>query len=151
MYKTALFLFIFFVFTGFLNRTDEKLNKGDINPPFLCCDTNWADSVFNSLNNDERIAQLFMVHPLGHSIGIDVHDTGDINILKNNMVITIEPGIYFTNRLNNNEFINKKELAKYKSIGGIRIEDVIQVTIISYKNLTPLTKTLNGIEKLIKN
>ena len=61
MYKTGLFLILFFVFTGFLNRTEDKLDKDELNPPFLCCDTSWADSTFNSLSNDERIAQLFMV------------------------------------------------------------------------------------------
>ncbi len=30
-------------------------------PPFYSSDTHWADSVFNSLTPDERIAQLFMV------------------------------------------------------------------------------------------
>lgn len=36
-----------------------KKEKQD--PPFYMSDTHWADSVFKSLNADERIAQLFMV------------------------------------------------------------------------------------------
>jgi Xaa-Pro aminopeptidase len=39
----------------------------------------------------------YMPHSLGHSVGIEVHDTPDImsvGRLRTNMVLTIEPGIY---------------------------------------------------------
>ena len=36
------------------------------------------------------------LHLIGHGIGIDVHESPQMNdILKENMIITIEPGIYF--------------------------------------------------------
>lgn len=54
-------------------------------------------------------------HALGHSVGIDVHEspafnTRDKTVLKSGMVLSVEPGIYIEN-----EF-------------GVRIEDVIAVT-----------------------
>jgi len=54
------------------------------------------------------------VHGLGHGVGLEVHEEPKINaeskmILKENMVITIEPGIYI------------------EDFGGIRIEDMALV------------------------
>ena|SRR3989344_5167761 len=56
----------------------------------------------------------YFIHSLGHGIGIDVHETPNISakskdILKENSVITIEPGIYIPRKL------------------GIRIEDTLVV------------------------
>jgi len=53
-------------------------------------------------------------HGLGHGVGLDIHEEPVINkrvktILRENMVITIEPGIYL------------------KNFGGVRIEDVVIV------------------------
>ena len=53
-------------------------------------------------------------HSLGHGVGLDVHEEpfirrGNRNVLKENMVITIEPGIYIPGK------------------GGIRIEDMVIV------------------------
>ncbi|MFH1319558.1 MAG: glycoside hydrolase family 3 N-terminal domain-containing protein [Bacteroidota bacterium] len=44
-----------------MNRSIEDISTDELPPPFLCCETEWADSVFASLAPDERIAQLFMV------------------------------------------------------------------------------------------
>lgn len=59
-----LFFIIFFLFIGFnlFSENPEKLNntKSPVSP-FVVEKTPWADSVFNSLSLDERIAQLFMV------------------------------------------------------------------------------------------
>jgi Xaa-Pro aminopeptidase len=54
------------------------------------------------------------VHGLGHGVGLEVHEEPKINaeskmVLKENMVITIEPGIYI------------------EDFGGIRIEDMVLV------------------------
>lgn len=53
-------------------------------------------------------------HSLGHGVGLEVHEEPVINpknkkVLKKNMVITIEPGIYIEN------------------FGGVRIEDMVAV------------------------
>lgn len=66
---------------------------------------------FKDVNDhaNKRLDGKFL-HLIGHGLGIDVHESPQMNdILKENMVITIEPGIYFEN--------------KY----GIRIEDDIVV------------------------
>jgi Xaa-Pro aminopeptidase len=57
----------------------------------------------------------FFGHSLGHGIGLEIHEKPTIthrnkNLLKKGMVFTIEPGIYIP------------------GYGGLRIEDVIQVT-----------------------
>ncbi len=36
----------------------------------------------------------YLPHGLSHHLGLDVHDRGEYDVLKENMVVTIEPGIY---------------------------------------------------------
>ena len=57
-------------------------------------------------------------HGCCHHIGLDVHDKGEYDILKEGMVITIEPGIYLPD------------------IGGVRLEDTVVITANGYENLT---------------
>ncbi len=57
----------------------------------------------------------YFIHGLGHGIGLEVHESpylrkGKVDILKEGMLITVEPGIYYSNW------------------GGIRIEDYVLVT-----------------------
>jgi len=59
--KTLLFSIIFMIISGFLNKSDKDLNGDNLNPPFLCCESPWADSVFNAMSPEERMGQLFMV------------------------------------------------------------------------------------------
>ncbi len=68
-------------------------------------------------------------HGLGHSLGIEVHESPSFNLrdttpLKNGMVLSVEPGIYLEN-----EF-------------GVRIEDVVCVTDNGCENLTKSPKEL---------
>ena len=70
------------------------------------------------------------IHSTGHSLGLNVHDVGggisadsDI-ILKENMVFTIEPGIYIPN------------------YGGVRIEDDILVKKNGFELLTKSSRDL---------
>ncbi|KAL3419360.1 metallopeptidase family M24 [Phlyctema vagabunda] len=69
--------------------------------------------------------------------------------LEPNMVITVEPGIYFNRyaleevHLKNDKYgkyINKDLLAKYYPVGGVRIEDDILVTEKGNENLTTAPK-----------
>ncbi|KAK3313891.1 peptidase M24, structural domain-containing protein [Apodospora peruviana] len=69
--------------------------------------------------------------------------------LAKNMVVTVEPGIYFCREyikayfLDNPlhaKYINTKVLDKYYDVGGVRIEDCILVTEDGYENLTTAPK-----------
>ncbi len=68
----------------------------------------------------------YYVHGLGHGIGLETHEPPFINYkntaeeqLQENMVVTIEPGLYYPKK------------------GGIRIEDMIQITADGYQSFTP--------------
>ncbi len=56
MYKLIL-ISIFFIVTAFVIKTKPQ----KIEPDFLRMESRWVDSVYNSLNSDQRLAQLFMV------------------------------------------------------------------------------------------
>lgn len=68
-------------------------------------------------------------HGLGHSLGLAIHEdprlslTGEI-VLENNMVVTVEPGIYLPDW------------------GGVRIEDTVVVTSTGVDILTSSSKEL---------
>lgn len=66
-------------------------------------------------------------HSLGHGIGLDVHESPSLSarskdILKENMIVTVEPGIYLPGRF------------------GVRIEDMGRVTKTGYENFTKFEK-----------
>jgi Xaa-Pro aminopeptidase len=74
----------------------------------------------------------FFGHGTGHGIGLQVHELPRITqnvkeVIKENMVFTIEPGIYLP------------------GIGGVRIEDIIMVRPIGSEVLTRLPKQLEII------
>ncbi|KAG1442386.1 hypothetical protein G6F56_011082 [Rhizopus delemar] len=74
---------------------------------------------FNTTGWD--IERVLYPHHIGHYLGLDVHDLPDLDRsrkLKENMVITIEPGIYIP--------FDDKFPRKYHGI-GIRIEDNIVI------------------------
>lgn len=73
--------------------------------------------------------QDYFKHGTGHGLGIDIHEFPRLNpftdvVLEENMVITIEPGIYI------------------EGLGGVRIEDVVVVTKDGCEVLTKLDKEL---------
>ncbi|MBC6415324.1 MAG: aminopeptidase P family protein [Bdellovibrionales bacterium] len=82
-------------------------------------------------------------HSVGHFLGLDVHDVfkkGD-SVLKENMVLTIEPGIYIDSK-------DKKAPQALRGL-GLRIEDDILVTKSGSSNLSiQLAKESDEIEEL---
>ena len=90
----------------------------------------------------------FFMHKLGHWLGLDVHDAGPYVDKKGNsiklvpgMVLTVEPGIYIPNTLEN---IPKE----FQGI-GVRIEDDVLITKTGNKVLTSgVPKSIGEIESL---
>lgn len=79
------------------------------------------------VENDFRLNNYDLIHSLGHGIGLEIHEQPYINYktdipLKENMVITNEPGIYIPGKF------------------GIRIEDTVQITKFGSINLTKSEK-----------
>lgn len=68
------------------------------------------------------------------------------------MVLTIEPGCYFSPDLMNHagirdsEFVNVEVLDRYIGVGGVRIEDVVVVTKDGCENLTIVGREVDWIE-----
>ena len=128
-----------------------------------------AQEIFES-----KISAGFFPHGLGHLIGMDTHDVGGYpnyededqllvylrlrRKLQKNMVLTDEPGIYFSPFLlehildneEKNKYINRDVLDKYWSIGGVRIEDDLLITEDGYENLTKMTSDPEEISKIVK-
>lgn len=76
----------------------------------------------------------YFTHGLGHHIGLEVHDAGDVDRpLEPGMVVTDEPGIY----------IPEEKI-------GVRIEDDALITPTGYTLLTArLPRTVDEIEKIM--
>jgi len=77
---------------------------------------------------DKKFKDKF-IHSLGHEVGLSVHDGNRLSsqadfILKENMVVTVEPGVYIP------------------ETGGVRIEDTVLVTKGKPKILTDSPKEL---------
>lgn len=128
---------------------------------------------FKTSNLDELLKndvhRIFYPHGIGHLLGIDVHDVGAPKrklkvkhlraaiVLKANMAVTIEPGIYFIEAYFNSakvrakykKWINWNVADAYADVGGIRIEDDIVVTAKGHLNLTTVPKDRKEIEKLM--
>ncbi|KAF2843700.1 hypothetical protein M501DRAFT_924957 [Patellaria atrata CBS 101060] len=118
----------------------------------------------------------FFPHGLGHHVGLEVHDVSDVPLmamdvqcgipvykpdmckspvhpssgaLREGMVVTVEPGIYFSRYALStvylpspihSKYINKDVLVKYLPVGGVRIEDDILITANGHENLTTAPK-----------
>ena len=79
------------------------------------------------VENDFRLNNFDLVHALGHGVGMDIHERPFIssrsdNTLKENMVVTDEPGIYIPGKF------------------GVRIEDTVLITKIGCISLTESEK-----------
>ena len=72
-------------------------------------------NITKNVINDFKLNNYELVHSLGHGVGLEIHEPPYINnntdaTLKENMVITDEPGIYIPGKF------------------GVRIEDTVQIT-----------------------
>ncbi len=68
-------------------------------------------------------------HGTGHSVGIEIHENPSLSpksdaVLRKGNVVTVEPGIYI------------------EGFGGVRIEDLVQITAEKTENLTKSEKDL---------
>jgi len=110
------------------------------------------------------VTSAFFPHGLGHLLGIQVHDVGGFmenesgttidppsghpflrltRVLEENMVLTIEPGLYAIDMLLENlrgtpaeSHVNWSTVDWLRPFGGIRIEDNIRVLVNDRENLT---------------
>ena len=110
------------------------------------------------------VTSAFLPHGLGHLLGIQVHDVGGhmqnesgttvdppsghpflrlTRVLEENMVLTIEPGLYVIDMLLDNlrgtpgeSHVNWDTVAWLRPFGGIRIEDNVRVLVGDRENLT---------------
>jgi Xaa-Pro dipeptidase len=73
------------------------------------------------------------------------------------MVLTVEPGLYFNDAMLDiwihypeyGKYFDLTTLAKYREIGGVRVEDTIVITEDGYENLTVAPKQIHEIEGLM--
>jgi Xaa-Pro aminopeptidase len=92
-------------------------------------------SAEESLDENKQFHRRWMVHGTSHHLGIDVHDCAQARKemyldaeLKEGMVFTIEPGLYF----HADDLLAPEQ---FRGI-GIRIEDDVLVTATGVKNLS---------------
>ncbi len=79
------------------------------------------------VENDFKLNGYDLIHGLGHGVGMEIHEAPYINYrtdtqLKENMVVTNEPGIYIAGKF------------------GVRIEDTVQITKFGCISLTKSAK-----------
>ena len=87
------------------------------------------------VENDFKFNGYDLVHSLGHGVGLEIHEPPYISsrsdtMLKENMVVTNEPGIYIPNRF------------------GIRIEDTILITRYACECLTKSRREIIIVDKV---
>lgn len=93
----------------------------------VCCDV-LEKAGYETTRGGKKITK-GMTHGLGHGVGLQIHESPRMNELSTapleaHSVVTVEPGIYDP------------------KVGGVRLEDIIEVTKTGYRNLTRMEKQL---------
>jgi Xaa-Pro aminopeptidase len=89
---------------------------------------------------DENENRLYYPHGCSHFLGLDVHDKGIYDMLKEHMIITVEPGIYIPENSNCDK--------KWWGI-AVRIEDDVLIKKDTFENLSILApRKSEDIEKM---
>ena len=123
------------------------------------------------------LGAIFMPCGMGHLIGIDTHDVGGYaegtparstrpglnklrtaRVMEENMVITVEPGIYFIDVLLDMALANDKQkiyfdtdrLKKFRGFGGVRLEENIRITADGCENLTVCPRSVDEIMDVMR-
>lgn len=99
--------------------------KEELKPGATC---NYIDGIARKYIEDAGFGEEFL-HSLGHGVGLDIHEYPTLNtkcedVLKEGMVVTIEPGIYIKNKF------------------GIRIEDTYVITEDGCKSIAETEKSI---------
>ncbi|CDJ47488.1 prolidase, putative [Eimeria brunetti] len=123
-----------------------------------------------------NIGSVFMPHGLGHFLGMDTHDVGGFTpssppsdlpglrylrttrTLEEGMCITVEPGCYFVDNLLKKaasnpyqaHLLNFTVIDKYRSVGGVRLEDDVLITKNGVRNLTVVPRSVDRVEELLR-
>jgi len=112
----------------------------------------------------QGVTSAFMPHGIGHLLGIQVHDVAGFmenengttidppsghpflrltRVLEEDMVLTVEPGLYFIDMLLDGlrgtpaeALVNWDAVDELRPFGGIRIEDNVRVLADGCENLT---------------
>lgn len=93
----------------------------------VCCDV-LEKAGYQTTRGGKQITR-GLTHSLGHGVGLDLHEGPSMNELykfplKEHSVVTVEPGLYDPD------------------VGGVRIEDIVEVTKTGCNNLTKMETRL---------
>lgn len=93
----------------------------------VCCDV-LEKAGYETTRGGKKITK-GMTHGLGHGVGLQIHESPRMSELytsplKEHNIVTVEPGLYDP------------------QIGGVRLEDIIEVTKSGYNNLTRMETQL---------
>jgi Xaa-Pro aminopeptidase len=93
----------------------------------VCCDI-LEKAGYKTSRGGKRVTK-GMTHGLGHGVGLQIHESPRMDehssaLLKAHNVVTVEPGLYDP------------------EIGGVRLEDIIEITKTGYRNLTRMETQL---------
>ncbi|MCW4014835.1 MAG: Xaa-Pro peptidase family protein [Candidatus Bathyarchaeota archaeon] len=93
----------------------------------VCCDV-LEKKGYQTTRSGKKVT-VGMTHSLGHGVGLQIHESPRIGELSSvplgeHVIVTVEPGLYDP------------------TVGGVRLEDIIELTKSGYSNLTKMETQL---------